>query len=365
MIDDGRRDLMARQRGLRHNRAMNFAEPQEAALWRAADFAAKDDVAVDLEPDAVAAALDEVRRAACAHDLLDIGPDSLPLKPLERQLADVNNILRDGRGFLILRGFPVDDLTQTEIEAFYWALGLHLGTPVSQSVMGDRLGHVKDVSGRNASARAYRNSNELTPHSDPGDYLAFLCLHPAARGGESVFASSHTVHEEMRRTRPDLLERLYRGYRWHRFGEQPDGYDPITPHRVPVYSACDGRLSCRIVRQYVEIAADEDPECALDPLDVEALDLFDALAVRPDIGFRFTLARGEAVIANNFTALHARTAFEDGDDPAAKRHLLRLWLAADPPRPVVREMFVYGDGEPGIPPRPGSVPFYENKVAIN
>ncbi|MEQ8665218.1 MAG: TauD/TfdA family dioxygenase [Rhodospirillales bacterium] len=344
---------------------MQFADPHPPALWKGPDFRSKDDVAVDLDPAAVAAVLDDVRAVAAVRDIVDVSRDDLDMAPLSHQMAEVLDTLRHGRGLVILRGFPVAHLTQHEIETFYWALGLHLGVPVSQSVMGDRLGHVKDVSGKDASARAYRNSNELTPHSDPADFLSFLCLHPAAKGGDSLFASSHAVHEEMRRLRPDLLERLYRGYRWHRFGEEPVGFDPITPHRVPVFSSCDGHLSCRIVRQYVEIAAAEYPECAFEPADKEALDLFDELALRPDIGFWFRLAAGEAVVANNFTVLHARTAFEDGPDPDAKRHLLRLWLAAEPPRPVVPEVYIYGEGEPGIPAREGSVPYYENKVTVN
>lgn len=344
---------------------MTFPAPHPSCLWRGPDFTSKDDVAVDLDPSRVQATLDDVRRVAATKSLPEITSEDLPLSGLGDAILGALEILRNGRGFLILRGFPVDDLTQPEIEAFYWALGLRLGRPVSQSVMGDRLGHVRDVSGRDSNARAYRNSNELTPHTDPADFLSFLCLRPAASGGKSLFASAHTVHEEMRRTRPDLLEQLYRGYQWHRFGEQPSGFDPITPHRVPVFSERDGNLSCRIVRQYVEIAADEFPACAMDKNDIAALDLFDDLAARPDIGYWFTLARGEAVIANNFTVLHARTAFEDSGDETMKRHLLRLWLSADPPRSVVDEIFVYGVGEPGIPPRPGSEPFYENNVDVN
>ncbi|MEQ9491702.1 MAG: TauD/TfdA family dioxygenase [Alphaproteobacteria bacterium] len=345
---------------------MTFADPSPDALWKGADFSSKDDVAIDLDRDAVAACLPDIRAlAAAGREAVSVERHEAPMTALAGQLATVRDTVLNGRGLVILRGFPVDALSQTEIEIFYWAVGLHLGLPVSQSVMGDRLGHVIDVSGRDSNARAYRNSNELTPHTDPADVLAFLCLKPAKSGGVSYFASSHTVHEEIRKTRPDLLERLYRGYRWHRFGEQPDGFDPITPHRVPVFSERDGLLSCRVVRQYIEIAADEYPELGFDDLDREALDLFDALAVRKDIGFEFTLASGEAVIANNFTVLHSRTAFDDYDDPALKRHLLRLWIAANPTRPVVREVFVYGDGEPGIPPRAGSTPFYENRVALN
>lgn len=345
---------------------MAFAKVPEVTQWKAADFASKEDVTIDLDPSAVAALLPSVRAlAATGRVLVEIEPDDLPMPALETALSSVRETVLHGRGMVILRGFPVDELSQSEIELFYWLVGQHLGRPVSQSVMGDRLGHVIDVSGKDSNARAYRNSNELTPHSDPGDILAFLCLNPAKRGGESLFASSHTVHEEMRRTRPDLLQRLYRGYRYHRFGEQPEGYDPITPHRVPVYSEKDGLLSCRIVRQYIEIAADEYPELTLDPIDTEALDLFEGLAARDDICFRFTLARGEAIIANNYTVLHARTAFEDFEDPSLKRHLLRLWLHAKPARPTVREIYIYGDGEPGIPPKPGSVPFYRNRVEMN
>ncbi len=345
--------------------SVDFAQASPASLWRGSDFASKDDIAVDLTGDRVSAVLDDVKRVAARKDAVDIAPEDLPMTPLGDQLANVRDTIMNGRGIVILRGFPVAELSQREIEAFYWAVGLHLGRPVSQSVMGDRLGHVIDVAGKDKNERAYRNSNELTPHSDPGDILAFLCLRPAMQGGTSLFASSHTVHEEMRKRRPDLLQRLYKGYRWHRFGEEPEGYDPITPHRVPVYSEHNGLLSCRIVRQYVEIAADEYPECRFEPEDVEALDMFDAIAAEDGVGYWFRLEAGEAVLANNFTVLHARTAFEDDEDSTNKRHLLRLWLEGLPPRPVVDEVFVYGIGEPGIPPKPGRMPGYKNNVNFN
>jgi hypothetical protein len=55
---------------------------------------------------------------------------------------------------------------------------------------------------------------------------------------------------------------------------------------------------------------------------------------RPELMLEFTLQPGEAYFINNYTILHARTAFDDGDAPEdARRHLLRLWLDA-PIRPV-------------------------------
>ncbi|MBT3557587.1 MAG: TauD/TfdA family dioxygenase [Rhodospirillales bacterium] len=343
----------------------NYPTIPACSHWRGTDFHSKDDVAVDLDAALVQDSLAEIRAvAAKGHEVTSLAHEDVPMKAFSEPMAALRDEILHGRGFAILRGFPVDELNQTEIETMYWALGLHLGLPVSQSVMGDRLGHVVDVSGRDPNARAYRNSKELTPHTDPADILAFLCLKPAMRGGISHFSSSHTVHEVMRQTRPDLLERLYKGYHYHRFGEQPEGFDPITPHRVPVFSQREGLLSCRIVRQYIEIAADEYPEHALDDLDREALDMFEDLAAQDNICFKFTLEPGEAIIANNYTVLHARTAFDDHEDLALRRHLLRLWLLAENPRPTVPEVYIYGDGEPGIPPKPGHEPIYKHNITI-
>ena len=41
--------------------------------------------------------------------------------------------------------------------------------------------------------------------------------------------------------------------------------------------------------------------------------------------------------------MHARTAFEDDEEaPAARRHLLRLWLDVPNGRPAPKEMNVFG-----------------------
>jgi hypothetical protein len=64
------------------------------------------------------------------------------------------------------------------------------------------------------------------------------------------------------------------------------------------------------------------------------IDTFEAVTKRPKLMLEFTLQPGEAYFINNYTILHARTAFDDGDAPEdARRHLLRLWLDA-PIRPV-------------------------------
>jgi alpha-ketoglutarate-dependent taurine dioxygenase len=335
---------------------------EPATLWRSSDVDL-DEFHLTLPSSATGMLVAAVRESLEAGVPTErLTADDLPLGDLESAIDDLADRVRHGRGFALVDGFPVDRLDEAEIERFFWGVGIHLGRPVSQSVMGERLGHIRDVTRTDPNARAYRNRSELTPHTDPADILSFLCLQPAAVGGVSRFVSAMTIHEEMRRTRPDLLARLYRGYRYHRLGEQRPGSPPITPHRVPVFSARDGLVSCRYVRQYLEVAADEDPSITLDGTDRAALALFEELAADPSLHHEFRLEAGQAVFANNFTVLHARSAFEDRPDAPA-RHLLRLWLAADPPRPVVPDILHF-DGEPGIPPVEGRTPSYATRVEV-
>ena len=330
-----------------------------ANLWRGVDLGGTDAIAIDLpEGDLADLETAAVQLAARGIDPVDAAPDDLPLGALEPLMTELRHEVLHGRGLALLRGFPVERRTVDELALMFWGIGLRLGRAVSQSVMGERLGHVVNVTDVDPHARAYRNRSELAPHSDPGDLLSFLCIRPALDGGISRFVSSLAVFDEIRGARPDLLARLANGYRYHRFGEEGPDDEPITPHRLPVFSSCEGLVSGRYVPEYVQIAADEDPSIELTAADHEALDLLHATTNRADLVLDFTMAAGEAVVANNYTVFHARTAFTDSAEH--RRHLLRLWLAAEPPRPVVPATRQYPD-EPGIPPQPGRTPSFASR----
>ena len=298
--------------------ALELVTIPTASLWNRTDVPDTDAIAVDLPDDDLAELESAARRlAANGVDPVDAGPDDLPLGPLAPLVAEVRTEVLDGRGIALLRGFPVQRCTVDEVALMFWGIGLRLGRAVSQSVMGERLGHVINVTDTDPHARAYRNRSELSPHSAPGDLLSFLCIRPAMTGGVRRFVSS-----------------------------------------LSVFSECNGLVSGRYVREYVRIAADEDPSIVLTNTDNEAISLLETTANQPDLALDFTMAAGEAVVANNFTVFHARTAFTD--DPDRRRHLLRLWLAADPPRPVVPETMQY-PGEPGIPPQWGRTPSFASR----
>ncbi|MDW3177843.1 MAG: TauD/TfdA family dioxygenase [Acidimicrobiia bacterium] len=337
--------------------ALPMVQPE--TRWRAPDLLPVESIHIDIDFSDIAARAEALARKGRLAESIDA--NEIALGAAQVGLDELSETLRSGRGIAIVPNFPVD-LAHNAIELVFWRCGLALGTPVSQSVMGDRLGHVIDVTKTDPHARAYRRNEKLTPHTDPADFLSFLCLQPAAIGGESLFISALEVHEMLRAERPDLLERMYRGYRWSRFGEQADDEDPITPHHIPVFSERDGLISTRALRQYVEIAADEDPTITLDALDIEAFDVIDEAATNPDLALRFTLERGQAIFANNYTVWHARTGFEDIDG-SPPRHLLRLWIDGEPRRPVVDRIQIY-PGTVGIRAQPGRMPSYETTVEV-
>jgi len=59
----------------------------------------------------------------------------------------------------------------------------------------------------------------------------------------------------------------------------------------------------------------------------EMFDLYETIAAEPDLLMDMDLEPGDIQLLSNHTNLHARTEYEDYEDPAKKRHLLRLWLS--------------------------------------
>ena len=156
--------------------------------------------------------------------------------------------------------------------------------------------------------------------------------------------------------RPDLMPILYRGFPYHRRGEQPAHQPDITPYDMPVFSNVDGRVSVFMVREIFGVAL-RDLGRTMTPEEVEAVDLFRDMSRKVQLEAR--LEPGEAVFLNNYTVMHARSEFEDWDEPGQKRLMLRLWLDCERKvRPHVRELHVYENegGRSGIDPVPGRLP---------
>jgi len=136
----------------------------------------------------------------------------------------------------------------------------------------------------------------------------------------------------MARRQPDLLHRLFQPMPTDRRGEVPEGKEPWF--EMPIYNDYAGHLSAIYAPHYVRSSQRFASAPRLSRQDIAALDCFDRLAEDPLLRLDMEFRPGDMQFVHNHTILHDRTAFEDWPEPARKRHLLRLWLAAPGARPL-------------------------------
>jgi hypothetical protein len=329
--------------------AWRGAELQREAGWR---LTIDDDASA-----ALLAGLDQVRDSAIER----IPAAAFRAPSLVELATRVAKELEHGRGIVLLHGFPIDGLSLDEIRRVYWGFGLLLGRPVSQNKHGNLICHVRNEGARygTQNARGYNSNAELRVHNDNADVAGLLCLNEAREGGDSIVTSVATIYNEFLNRRPDLVDQLYEGFRFHLRGEQRAAIWPVTPHRIPTISVSDGKLSCRYVRNAIQLVEQYTGE-KLTQRETETLDLFDELALDPELRLDFRMARGDLQLLNNNVTVHARTAFVDHDEPARQRHLLRLWLRVHEGRRWAENFGNrYGAdviGE-GVPPVGAPIPF--------
>jgi hypothetical protein len=282
--------------------------------------------------------------------LENMSREDFPLPVLQAHLAQWLDEMRNGRGFVVLRGLPVANYSDEQVGAIFYGLGLYLGHPLKQNPKGDVLGHVYDQ-GRAFGQIDVRGSlsNAFLPfHTDACELIGLLCLRAAKRGGVSSISNAVEIYREIERTRPDLIAPLATGYYYiHR--EAALTGSPISAHKIPVYGDASGVVSCRLVPTQVE-AALKSVAPPLSPLEREALDEVVRLSHEDRFRLDMELAPGDIQLINNYTVFHSRTEYEDFAEPERKRHMLRLWLAfADdwPLAPGFARQLGYKQSKPG------------------
>jgi hypothetical protein len=268
------------------------------------------------------------------QDIASLTAEKIPLPTLGPKLLALREELIHGRGFSLLRGLPVEKYSEREAGTLFYGLGCHLGLPRSQNAMGHMLGHVRDLGMKSSDpqARIYQTNERQTFHTDSSDVVGLLCLKTAKVGGTSLLVSASTIFNEMHAQRPDLLEILMQPIATDRRGEVPEGMLPYL--LIPVFSFHDGYLTVFYQRQYIDSAQRFEDAPRLTLKHVEALDMFDRLANDPKLHLSMKLEPGDMQFVYNHALLHDRTSFDDWDDPARKRHLLRLWLSIPGDRPL-------------------------------
>jgi len=259
-----------------------------------------------------------------------IGKAQFLLPKLGKRMKLLLNELLDGRGFVLIRGLPINRYDRESAARAYWGLGAWLGSPRSQNARGDLLGHVIDLSRTTAdpTTRIYQTSERQNYHADPTDIVGLLCLQKSMVGGASSILSSVTLYNEFQKRRPDLAAVLLSPFCIDRRGEVPKGKKPW--YQMSVFSWHAGLLTTQFTRPYIDSAQRFSEVPRLTPKQVEALDFFQALCEEPSIHLKTDFEPGDIQFLHNYQILHDRTAFIDWPgQPERKRHLLRLWLCTE------------------------------------
>jgi Taurine catabolism dioxygenase TauD, TfdA family len=290
--------------------------------------------------------------------LIEMTRADMPLPSIERELAALVQEFEHGRGFIVIRGLPLERYTDDQVARIFWGIGQYIGNPISQNAQGDLLGHVKDVGGLTYGAknvRGYQTTAELNFHNDNCDVVGLLCFRKARAGGVSRIASATAIYNEVLERRPEHLDLLYRGFRYDLRGEERAGVAPITGP-IPIYSFYENKLSMRYVYTSI-MQATRKGGFALTAEETAALTFLNETAGRQDVVLEMMMEPGDMQFCFNHTVLHSRTTFEEWDEPERKRHLLRLWLNVPNGRKLAPEFSDrYGAGPGlGVPPPGGQV----------
>ncbi len=315
-----------------------FARPHERVLseplntpaaWRGADMRKRSDWQVQLNP----AEIQELQAAlqhaqATGKPMGRLGRQDFPLPTLAARIDDWRREIRHGRGFVLIRGVPVQDWSEEQSSICYWCFGHYFGIPGAQNPQGDLLGHVRDQR-TGEDVRYYRTDKAIAVHCDAADIVGLLCLHTAKTGGLSRIASSVAVYNELLRRKPHLVPRLFKPFYFDTKGEGGIKAFPIAP-----CAYADGELRTFWQSDYYRTASRHKHVPKLTAEEQDLLDSYDGIAESGEFHLDMDLQPGDIQLISNHTILHARTAFEDWPELEHRRHLLRLWISLPEKRPL-------------------------------
>ena len=329
--------------------------------WLGRDMAASTEWIRPFSPqaiDEIDAALRGVQRRGLKWP--KFGRDDFPLPTFSREITAVLDELENGRGFVLLRGLPVERYRDEELKDLYWGLGAHFGWQRYQNAMGELIGEVRDENRRygevkepsmdptlgRSSRNKARSAGPLRFHTDRCDIVTLLTVRRAKQGGLSKIVSAVSVSNAIRERRPDLHALLCRDYWRSRQGEESGGEKKVFP--MPIFCVHDGKFTTQYSRTFVEAAQKLPDVPRMTAAHDEALDLH--AEVCEELCFTMDFEPGDLQLLNNHVSYHGRTHYEDGAGADQDRLLLRMWVAPPNSRALPATYApIWGTTAPGVP----------------
>jgi hypothetical protein len=273
----------------------------------------------------------------------EITPSDFPLPGLGAKLNALAEELENGRGFGVIRGFPVGNYSEDACKIVSWGLCSYFGAGIPQSRQGDWINHVMDVSDitsttrpdlehiiKRGQLRTNHEGGELDFHTDTTDIFALFSLRKAKAGGASRLVSIATVHNMILAEKPDYAEALYDGYYYmSQTVDNENQESRVSSKRVPVFTRKGDTVQGYYISQVVQRAIDHGG-VTYNPVEDDAREEIQRVAERPGVAHEFLLEPGDLLVANNRAVMHARRDYEDFPELDRRRHLFRLWMATTP-----------------------------------
>ena len=267
---------------------------EHPSAWRGADVAGDPAWRVELTPGQVV----EIERAVAGVQGRGLKAGAFaaadfPLPTVDAVLERCRDDVVNGRGFVLLRGLPVEGRDLETVRTLYWGVGLRLGIPVTQNLRGDLMAEILDrgLDVNALNVKPSQTNAEQRPHSDPADLVALLCVRRPVSGGLSRIASSLAIYNEILAHHPEYLD-VALSWLPSRPARRCIGGEPLRRHAPsdPVYRCRDGVVSSVFNASTIKDAQRRMP-MGVPADEMAAVDYMVELAQRDDLGSRWTSSR--------------------------------------------------------------------------
>ncbi|GGU95198.1 hypothetical protein GCM10010275_36300 [Streptomyces litmocidini] len=250
-------------------------------------------------------------------------------------VGKINAVLRQGTGFVVLRGLDLAGLTEEQcvercaqvVGQVSAPVGLRLQRSAGELLTAATAPAVPHSAGPGGPAAVHGDDQVLLPHMDRGEgqeppgLLALLCIRPASHGGESLLASGLALHDRLAVEQPEALRALHRD---HHFGRGPD-FDRVRP----VFRHEGRTLRVHYNRYWIR-RGQEETGTPFGPEQLSALHAVETLLQDPAVVMSLPLRRGDLLLVNNSAVLHGRKPFKDAGAPGTPRCYARIWAGREP-----------------------------------
>ena len=240
------------------------------------------------------------------------------------------DILINGCGFFVINGSKFSEFSYDEMNSILKIISKIIGELLEQNKDHEKVVEIKDLGKTMKAGSRYHHTKEGGSYHTDGchiyhnfpHYVGLVCINPAKSGGESKFASSYTLHNQLLEEK-NLLKILYEKFHIdkrneNKINESPTQYEPIFQYE-------NNNLVFRYQRELIE-AGYKKMNQSLTNIQKDALNALDRALANENFAVAYLMNPYDMMFSNNKWLIHDRNGFEDFDEENKKRVLLRTWI---------------------------------------